>query len=83
MSAGAEQAELVETVIVTRTPTVTLAMHTPYDLGAYPGSTTHICTYSILEPSLGDILFGKRKAVGHLPVAIPGLSARGHGSPVS
>ena len=80
------QARLVEAVLDTGTPTVTVAMRTPYDLADYPRSATHLCSYSIVPASVGavaDALFGQAPIGGRLPVAIPGLYPRGHGLEVS
>ena len=68
------------------TPTVTVAMRTPYDLAAYPGAGTHLCSYAIVPASVGavaDALFGRQPLGGRLPVAIPGLYPRGHGMEVT
>jgi beta-N-acetylhexosaminidase len=76
------QARLVDAVLETGTPTVTVAMRTPYDLVDYPRSATHLCSYSIVPASVGavaDALFGQAPIAGRLPVAIPGLYPRGHG----
>jgi len=76
------QARLVEAVLETGTPTVTVAMRTPYDLAHYPASATHLCSYSIVPASVGavgDALFGRAPISGRLPVDIPGLYPRGHG----
>ena len=76
------QARLVEAVLESGTPTVTVAMRTPYDLADYPASATHLCAYSIVPASVGavaDALFGREPISGHLPVDIPGLYPRGHG----
>lgn len=76
------QADLVRAVLGTGTPTVTIAMRTPYDLAAYPESGTHLATYSISRPSLdavADVIFGTAEARGRLPVGITGLYERGHG----
>lgn len=80
------QARLVEAVLSTGTPTVTVAMRTPYDLAAYPGSGTYLCSYAIVPASVGavaDALFGRQPLRGRLPVAIPGLYPRRHGMEVS
>jgi beta-N-acetylhexosaminidase len=80
------QARLVEAVLETGTPTVTVAMRTPYDLADYPRSTTHLCSYSIVPASVGataDALFGQAPIGGRLPVDIPGLYPRGHGIEVT
>jgi beta-N-acetylhexosaminidase len=79
------QARLVEALLETGTPTVTVAMRTPYDLADYPGVGTHVCSYSIVPASVGavaDALFGQTPIGGRLPVDIPGLYARGHGMEV-
>ena len=80
------QARLVEAVLATGTPTVTVAMRTPYDLADYPRSATHLCSYSIVPASVeavADALFGHSPIGGRLPVDIPGLYPRGHGLEVS
>lgn len=79
------QAALVEAVLGTGTPTVTVAMRTPYDLAAYPRSATHLCAYAIVPATVdavADTLFGRAPLGGRLPVAIPGLYPRGHGMEV-
>ncbi len=79
------QARLSEAVLETGTPTVTVAMRTPYDLADYPASATHLCAYSIVPASVGavaDALFGHAPIGGRLPVDIPGLYPRGHGMEV-
>jgi len=80
------QARLVEAVLAAGVPTVTVAMRTPYDLAAYPGSGTHLCSYAIVPASVGavaDALFGRQPLGGRLPVAIPGLYPRRHGMEVT
>ena len=80
------QARLVQAVLETGTPTVTVAMRTPYDLADYPRSATHLCAYSIVPASVGAVaeaLFGRSPIGGILPVDIPGLYPRGHGLEVS
>ena len=76
------QAALVQALLASGRPCVTVALRTPYDLAAYPRSATHVCTYGILRPSLDALasaLFGDLPFTGHLPVAIPGLFPIGHG----
>jgi beta-N-acetylhexosaminidase len=80
------QTRLVDAVLETSTPTVTVAMRTPYDLAEYPRSATHLCSYSIVPASVAavaDALFGQAPISGRLPVDIPGLYPRGHGMEVS
>jgi beta-N-acetylhexosaminidase len=79
------QVRLVEAILSTGRPTVTIAMRTPYDLAAYPASATHLCSYAIVPASVeavADALFGRAATAGRLPVAIPGLYPRGHGMEV-
>jgi beta-N-acetylhexosaminidase len=81
LDASPEQAELVTRVVGTGTPTVTVAMRTPYDLAAYPEAKTYLCSYGILEPTVTALvgaMFGA-PITGHLPVAVPGLYPVGHG----
>lgn len=80
--AGSEQAALVDALLATGLPVVTVALRSPFDLGHYPGAGTHICTYSGLQPSLralANAMFGLAEFSGHLPAAIPGLYQTGHG----
>ena len=73
-------------VLATGTPTVTVALRTPYDLADYPASTTHLCAYAIVPASVGavaDALFGTIPIRGRLPAAIPGLYPLGHGMEVA
>ncbi len=80
--ADAGQAAVVDAVLATGTPTVTVALRTPFDLAAYPTAGTHLCTYSIHPASmqaLADVLYGEHEAHGRLPAAIPGLYPAGHG----
>jgi beta-N-acetylhexosaminidase len=76
------QARLVSALLERGKPVVTVALRTPYDLAAYPGSSTHVSTYSSHWPSLralASALFGSTPFAGRLPVAIPGLYPLGHG----
>jgi beta-N-acetylhexosaminidase len=76
------QARLVHAVIETGTPTITVALRTPYDLVDYPSAATHVCAYAIVPASvdaLAAALFGAAGIGGRLPVPIPGLYPRGHG----
>ena len=70
------QSNLARALLATGLPTVTVALRTPWDLLTYPDAGTHVCTYSILEPSLEALagaLFGERGFPGRLPVRIDGL----------
>jgi beta-N-acetylhexosaminidase len=66
------QVRLVEALLATGRPTITVALRTPWDLEAYPAAGAHLCTYSILGPSLAalaDVLAGAALPVGRLPVS--------------
>jgi len=76
------QVDLANALLEMGKPLITVALRTPFDLATYPGSKTHICTYSSHRPSLDALtsaLFGDISFEGHLPAAIPGLYPRGHG----
>jgi beta-N-acetylhexosaminidase len=82
ISATPEQVDLVAAAIATGTPTVTVALRTPFDLAGYPQAATHLATYSILPVSLealAAVMFGAAPGTGRLPAAIPGLYPAGHG----
>ena len=77
------QSTMVQRLVGAHRKVVTVALRTPFDLVAYPQAGTHLCTYSLLEPSmaaLGDVLYGDAPAPGRLPVSIPGLYPAGHGA---
>lgn len=79
-----EQAAFVRALLQTGVPLITVALRTPYDLMAYPAAQTHICTYSIQEPSVkacAAAIFGHISFQGQLPAQIPGLYAYGHAQP--
>ena len=79
---GSGQARLVEALLDSGRPIVTVALRTPWDLLSYPMARTHLCTYSVLPDSLAAlaaVLVGRAPAEGRLPVAIPGLHPVGHG----
>ncbi|MGH3075016.1 MAG: hypothetical protein ACRDQC_08820, partial [Gaiellales bacterium] len=82
---GSTQATLVDGLLASGRSVVTVALRTPWDLGAYPVAGTHVCTYSILPESmaaLASALVGATTAAafpGRLPVSIEGIAARGQG----
>jgi beta-N-acetylhexosaminidase len=70
---GSAQADLVDTLLATGLPVVTVALRTPWDLGAYPGARTHVATYSILRESMDALaaaIFGQAGFPGQLPVEL-------------
>ncbi|HJQ91895.1 MAG TPA: glycoside hydrolase family 3 N-terminal domain-containing protein [Acidimicrobiia bacterium] len=76
------QVDLANVLLDLGKPLITVALRTPFDLASYPGSKTHVCTYSSHRPSLDALtsaLFGGISFRGHLPAAIPALYPRGHG----
>ncbi|MGH3440826.1 MAG: hypothetical protein ACRDUY_02050 [Nitriliruptorales bacterium] len=76
-----DQAKLVGALLETGVPTVTVALRTSWDLGAYPAATTHVCACGILWPTmaaLADALFGAVEFRGRLPVTLANLYERGH-----
>lgn len=77
-----EQAALVNALLEAEVPLIVVALRTPYDLAAFPGVQTFVCTYSILEPSmvaLAKALWGQAPFRGHLPASIPDMYRLGHG----
>jgi beta-N-acetylhexosaminidase len=78
----ASHARLADALLATGRPTITVALRTPWDLSAYPRSGTHLCTYSILRPSMDALtaaIFGDTSCPGRLPVVLGDLHPRGHG----
>jgi beta-N-acetylhexosaminidase len=76
------QAGLVDALVGTGRPVVTVSLRTPFDLAAYPRATTHVAAYGLLPPTLAalaEALVGRAPFVGRLPAAIPGLHPAGHG----
>ena len=86
-TADPAQAALVNALLATGRPVVTVALRTPWDLASYPRATTNVCTYSILPESMAALaaaLLGEGPSSaepfpGRLPVAIEGIAARGEG----
>jgi beta-N-acetylhexosaminidase len=69
-SSDAAQVDLVQALLQTAVPTITVALRTPYDLEAYPQAQTHACTYSLLPPALEALaaaLWGQIEWVGKRP----------------
>jgi len=71
-SADPAQARLVDALLATGRTVVTVALRTPWDLGAYPRARAHVAAYGILEPTMDALaaaLFGAIPFRGRLPVA--------------
>jgi beta-N-acetylhexosaminidase len=67
------QLDLVQAVVGTGTPTITVAMRGPWDVAAIPWGPTAFATYSILPESLAAfaaVLGGNAPALGLLPVRV-------------
>ncbi|MFN8377525.1 MAG: glycoside hydrolase family 3 N-terminal domain-containing protein [Anaerolineae bacterium] len=65
---------------------VVVSLRTPYDLAAFPGVETYLCTYSIRPVSMeaaARVLFGEIPARGMLPCGIPGIAESGFGMVVA
>lgn len=81
-SMNAAQAAMVNALLSPDLPMITAALRTPYDISVYPDAQTHLCTYSILPPSmtaLAKALWGDIPTQGKLPVTIAGHYPFGHG----
>ena len=71
-SADPAQVRLVEALLETGRPVVTVALRTPWDLPAYPRSRTHVAAYGILAPTMAALAAALTGAIpfhGRLPVA--------------
>lgn len=80
---GAEApALLVEAALDSGRPVIWVALGTPYDLALLPRAPVYLATYSSSRPSLqalADVVTGRARPLGRLPVSIPGLYGAGHG----
>ncbi len=68
------QVALVDALIATGKPVVTIATDLPYDIAHYPGAATHLATYSSVPVALEAatrVLFGETDPGGTLPVMVP------------
>ena len=71
-----QQAELVNCIISSERRIIGIAVRNPYDLQAFPKLHTYLVTYEYTRPALVAavrVLFGEKRALGHLPVSIPGF----------
>ncbi|HYP40800.1 MAG TPA: glycoside hydrolase family 3 N-terminal domain-containing protein, partial [Chloroflexia bacterium] len=69
------QAALVNTLLEGGSKVIAVALRLPYDLSAYPGAPTYICTYNLQPPSmeaLADALWGRIPFLGRSPVTVAG-----------
>ena len=83
-TADPQQVRLVEALVATRRPLVTVSLRTPWDAAAYPSAGTHVAAYGLLQPTLvalAGALFGDRTMPGRLPVAVAGAEGPTAGVP--
>jgi beta-N-acetylhexosaminidase len=76
------QQNLVKALLATGKPIVVAAVGGPYDIAYFPSATTYVCAYGYQPPSLAalaDVLLGRTRPQGHLPVTIKGLFPYGSG----
>lgn len=76
------QAQLVRSLLGLGKPVIVVALREPYDIVEFPEATTYVTTYGSTPVSLsalGDVLFGRIKPSGKLPVSIPGVAPAGTG----
>lgn len=69
-----QQAKLVNALIATGKPVITVAVRDPYDVSRYNAAATNLATYSytgVALESLVKVMFGEAKPAGKLPVDIP------------
>ncbi len=70
------QAALVRALLETGAALIVAALRNPYDLMAFPQVQTYIATYGSNPPALralADLLMGRCRPAGKLPVELPGL----------
>ena len=81
-TANSSQIRLVQELLNMKTKVVVVALRDPYDLMNVKSTTTMIATYSSTQPSLealANVLLGKAKPQGKLPVDLPDLYPLGYG----
>ncbi|MCX6029502.1 MAG: beta-N-acetylhexosaminidase [Chloroflexi bacterium] len=79
---SAGQAKLVRALLDAKVPTIVVAVRSPYDLLAFPEVPTYLATYGLNPPALDalvEVLNGRVKSQGRLPVELPGLYKEGAG----
>jgi len=72
----------VQALLEAKVPTIVVAVRGPYDLLAFPQAPTYLALYGSNPPALdalANVLSGKVKPMGKLPVEIPGMYGLGAG----
>ncbi|NLG78636.1 MAG: beta-N-acetylhexosaminidase [Firmicutes bacterium] len=80
-SAGAGQAALVSSIAAKHRRVIAVALREPYDLRKYDTVGTYLAAFnasSVSMEALADVLLGRAKPTGRLPVQIPGMYPVGH-----
>ncbi len=70
------QGQLVQRLLQMGKPMIGIAAYNPYDLLAFPELGTYLVTYEYTQPAfaaVARVLFGEQRAIGRLPVSLPGL----------
>ncbi|WP_051809806.1 glycoside hydrolase family 3 protein [Actinoplanes subtropicus] len=76
------QQKLVAALLATGRPIVVAAVGAPYDLASFPSAPTYVAAYDyqpVSVTALANVLQGKARATGRLPVTIDGLYPYGSG----
>lgn len=76
------QVDMVNQLLKLGKPVIVVALREPYDIMEFPQVKTYVTTYgttTVAMTALGDILFGRVKPTGKLPVSIPGVAQAGTG----
>lgn len=74
--------EYAQTSSTNGKPAVIIAAREPYDLRHYPGATAGLATYGYPDANVqaaADLIFGRIRPLGKLPVSIPGYAKFGSG----
>ncbi len=70
-----QQVALVDALAASHGAVVTLSLRVPLDATLVPATTTHLCTYGVLAPSMhavADALVGAAPISGRLPLSLGG-----------
>lgn len=76
------EAKLLERILEAGKPAIVACLGSPYLISHFPEAETWLAgfsTQSVEERAMARALFGETAIGGHLPVSVPGVSARGSG----